>query len=398
MKQNILLILIGIWAMCLNAAGKQVKIYDAVVAADGSGDYMSVQAAIDAVPDNNKRQWLILVKAGTYREHVLIPAGKNHISIVGEGADKVTITDNQVSGGPQAVPVDKGATVVVHANDITFEGISFVNSHGVEAEAGPQALALYAKGDRIALNRCAIKSYQDTYRTSNMDNGRNYVSRSLILGAVDFIYGSGNAWIEECMIQINRKSGGWIVAPKHSPQTRWGYVFNNCTLTAAGVPSETSILLGRPWHGEPKTLFMNTRSEITIPAEGWCPHMGGLPSMFAEYNTMDAEGNPIDLSKRIDRYWKMNEQGDTLWSTAKKVLTNEEVAKYTIEAVMGGDDNWQPEQLFAPSDEPIGYAVYKDNRLVDVVRRVSAKYQKDVYQVKAINKFGCFHEQTDGEY
>ena len=126
--------------------------------------------------------------------------------------------------------------------------------------------------------------------------------------------------------------------------------------------------------------------------------MGGLPSMFAEYNTMDAEGNPIDLSKRIDRYWKMNEQGDTLWSTAKKVLTNEEVAKYTIEAVMGGDDNWQPEQLFAPSDEPIGYAVYKDNRLVDVVRRVSAKYQKDVYQVKAINKFGCFHEQTDGEY
>ncbi|MBR0037090.1 MAG: hypothetical protein IJP70_05560 [Bacteroidales bacterium] len=391
MKRNILFLLTGIWSLVL-LAKEPVKVYDAVVAADGSGDYTSVQAAIDAVPDGNGQPYLILVKAGTYREHVLIPKGKNHICLVGEGAERVAISDSQVSGGPQAVPVDQGATVVVHANDITFEGISFVNAHGVENQSGPQALALYAKGDRIALNRCAIKSYQDTYRTSNKENGRNYVTRSLILGAVDFIYGNGNAWIEDCTIQVNRKSGGWIVAPKHSPKTRWGYVFSNCTLTADGIPSETSILLGRPWNYEPKTVFLNTRSEITIPAEGWCPHMGGLPQVFAEYNTMDAQGRPLDLSKRIDRYWKLDQKNDTVWCTAKKMLTEEEAAQYTLEAVMGGDDHWQPELLFAPADQPIGYAIFKEGRLTSVVRKLSWRYRKSAYQVKPINRYGCFQE------
>ncbi|MBQ9215635.1 MAG: pectin esterase [Prevotella sp.] len=350
------------------------KVYHAIVAADGSGDYTSVQAAIDAVPTNNLSQHLIYIKAGTYREHVFIPQGKGRLSLIGEGMDCVFITDNQKSGGPDAVPVDKGATVVVHASDVTFQGISFVNSYGVEAEDGPQALALYAKGDRIAIDHCRILSYQDTYRTSESVNGRNYVSNSLIMGAVDFIYGSGNAWLEQCTIKINRKSGGWIVAPKHQAATRWGYVFNHCTLTADGNPAETSILLGRPWHHQPQTVFLYTRSEITIPAEGWCPHMNGLPSVFAEYNTTDASGNLLDLSKRINRYYRFNEQRDTLWCTAKNVLTAEEAAQYTVEAVMGGDDHWNPEQIFAMHEKPLGYIVVDDKRI-------------------AVNQYGCFERE-----
>ena len=190
MKQ---LLLFLTWCIA-STAFAQKGVYNAIVAADGSGDYTTVQAAIDAVPDDNLSQYLIYIKAGTYNEHVYIPLNKSRLSIIGEGADKVFISDNKKSGGPGAIPVDKAATVVVHANDITFQGISFVNSHGVEAQAGPQALALYAKGDRIAFDHCAMLSYQDTYRTSEADNGRNYVSNSLIMGGVDFIYGSGNAW------------------------------------------------------------------------------------------------------------------------------------------------------------------------------------------------------------
>ena len=341
------------------------KVYHAVVAADGSGDYTSVQAAINAVPEYNLCQHLIFIKAGIYKEHVFIPQSKGRLSLIGEGSDRVFITDNKKSGGPEAIPVDKGATVVVHANDIVFQGISIVNAYGVEAEDGPQALALYAKGDRIALDHCAILSYQDTYRTSEADNGRNYVSHSLILGAVDFIYGSGNAWLEQCTIKINRKSGGWIVAPKHKPETRWGYVFNHCTLTADGNPKETTIWLGRPWHHQPQTVFLNTRSEITLPAEGWYPTMAGLPSVFAEYNTMDADGKPLDLSKRINRYYRKNEKKDTVWCTAKNVLTKEEAEQYTVEAVMGGDDQWNPELIFMPTEKPIGYVTI-DGKLLPV--------------------------------
>lgn len=346
------------------------KIYNAVVATDGSGDYSSVQAAIDAVPANNINQYLIYIKAGTYKEHVLIPLNKSRISIIGEGSDCVFITDDKKSGGPDAIPVDQGATVVVHANDITFQGISFVNSYGVRANDGPQALALYAKGDRIAIDHCAILSYQDTYRTSEADNGRNYVVNSLILGAVDFIYGNGNAWFECCTLKINCKSGGWIVAPKHRPETRWGYVFNNCILTADGNPKETSIWLGRPWHHQPQTVFLNTRSEITLPAEGWYPTMAGLPSVFAEYNTLDADGKPMDLSRRINRYYKLDEKGDTIWCTAKNVLTAEEASVYTVETVMAGDDQWNPTQIFSMANT-IGYVVAKGEK-------------------RLVNQYGCF--------
>lgn len=350
------------------------NIYHAVVAADGSGDYTSVQAAIDAMPENNLCQYLIFIKAGTYQEHVFIPLNKGHLSLIGEGSDRVIITDNKKSGGPDAIPVDKGATVVVHANDVVFQGISMVNSHGVEANNGPQALALYAKGDRIAIDHCHIMSYQDTYRTSEADNGRNYVSHSLILGAVDFIYGSGNAWLEQCTIKINRKSGGWIVAPKHKPETRWGYVFNHCTLTADGNPKETSIWLGRPWHHQPQTVFLNTRTEITIPEEGWYPTMAGLPSVFAEYNTMDGDGHPLDLSKRISRYYYLDAKKDTIWGTAKSVLTKEEAARYTMKAVMGGDDHWNPEQIFQTTTGIIGFVTIDDKKI-------------------AVNQYGCFERE-----
>lgn len=347
------------------------KVFHAVVAVDGSGDYTSVQDAINAMPANNLNQYLIYIKAGTYSEHVFIPMDKGRLSLIGEGSDCVFITDDQKSGGPDAVPVDKGATMVIHANDVTLQGISIVNSYGVEANNGPQALALYAKGDRIAIDHCQILSYQDTFRTSEAVNGRNYISHSLIMGAVDFIYGSGNAWFERCTIKVNRKSGGWIVAPKHRPETRWGYVFNHCTLTADGNPKETTIWLGRPWHHQPQTVFLNTRSEITIPAEGWYPTMAGLPSVFAEYNTMDANGNTLDLSKRINRYYRLNAQKDTTWCTAKNVLTGDEASQYTVKAVMSGNDNWQPEQIFQYTGEPIGFITI-DNRQIPV------------------NRYGCF--------
>lgn len=374
MRFKSLLLLAFIFSV-ISARGAD-RVFNAIVAQDGSGDYTSVQKAIDAVPENNISQYLIYIKAGTYKEHVFIPLSKCHVSLIGEGSDRVVISNDKVSGGPKALPVDKGATVVVHANDVVFQGITIENSYGVQAEDGPQALAFYAKGDRIALDHCALLSYQDTYRTSEAVNGRNYLSNSLILGAVDFVYGSGNAWIDKCIIKINRKAGGWIVAPKHKHETRWGYVFNNCTITADGNPEETSIWLGRPWHNEPKTVFLNTRAEITIPAEGWYPTMAGLPSVFAEYNTMDADGKPLDLSKRISRYYYLDAKKDTVWGMAKNILTDKEAARYTVDAVMGGDDNWQPEHIFQYNGSPIGFVTIDGKQV-------------------AVNSYGCFQREAD---
>ena len=217
------------------------------------------------------------------------------------------------------------------------------NSYGHDKQAGPQALALNTMGDRTVFKNVAMLSYQDTWITPSTSNYRVYAKDCFIEGAVDFIYNSGNIYIDNATIYINRKSGGYIVAPSHGADVEWGYVFMNCRITAPSVPSETDVWLGRPWHNNPKTVFINTIAEVTIPAKGWYPTMGGLPVLWADYNTMDAHGNPVDLSQREDTYYYTDSNtGEKVYGKAKNYLTAEEAAQYTVKNVLSGKDNWQP--------------------------------------------------------
>lgn len=107
-------------------------------------------------------------------------------------------------------------------------------------------------------------SFQDTYRTANDVNARNYVLDCYIEGAVDFLYGQGNVFFDRCTLCIMAKQGGWIVAPKHAEGTTWGYVLSGTTITAPGNPAETTVWLGRPWLHSPMAVFINTRSFVTL--------------------------------------------------------------------------------------------------------------------------------------
>lgn len=381
------------------------RLYDAVVAQDGSGDYATIQSAINAVPNGLIKPYLIFVKSGTYKEHVDIPEAKPYIHLIGQGYDKVFISDNRLCGGDNAYSVDKGATVVARPANLYFEGISFVNSWGKEKNAGPQALALYTVNDRVILKNCGLYSYQDTWLTAYTVNRRQYATHCWIEGAVDFIYGQGNILIENSKINIVRTSGGYIVAPNHDAATTWGYVFLNDTITAPGEPSKTSVWLGRPWHGSPKTVYINTVAEVTIPAEGWYPTMGGLPSIWADYNTMDAKGNPVDLSNRRDTYYYIS-GGDTIWGKAKNHLTPEEAVQYTVKNVLSGDDLWQPTLITEACEAPsaianigkitwnavpyaICYVIEKNDSVIAFT--TSTSYDCDAsstYKILAVNEYG----------
>ncbi len=385
----------------------EARLYDVVVAQDGSGDFTSVQAAVDAAPENRATPWLIFIKEGEYKEHVNIPANKPYLYFIGQDYKKVFISDERLSGGDNAVHVDEGATVVARAKNLFFEGISFVNAYGVREKNGPQALALNTKEDRAVFNNCGMYSYQDTWITPSLSNARAYVKNCFIEGAVDFIYNSGDYYFDECIINIVRKSGGYIVAPSHASDVKWGYVFMNNTITAPGVPSETDVWLGRPWHNSPKTVWINTIAEVTIPAAGWFDHMGGLPVIWAEYNTMDAKGNPVDLSQRRTEYYK-EENGQKIWGTAKAVLTAEEAARYTIKNVLGGSDNWQPELLTEACEAPVPtidktagkitwgavpyaicYVITKDGKVIGFTKDCTYDYEEGaVYSVQAANEYG----------
>ncbi len=386
------------------------RLYDAVVAADGTGNYTTVQAAIDAAPENLTSSWLIFIKAGTYNEHVNIPKTKPYIHLIGESKEKVSISDNRLSGGENAVHTSIGATVVAESDNLFFEGISFVNSYGVEKKDGPQALALNTMGDRLVFNKCGMYSYQDTWITTSTSNNRCYAKQCFIEGAVDYIYNSGNYYFDECTQNIVRKDGGFIVAPSHAADVEWGYVFVNNTITAPGIPSETSVWLGRPWHNSPKTVWINTKAEVTLYPEGWAEHMGGLPALWAEYNTMDGDGNVVDLSKRRTKYYK-EVDGVKVWSDeVQAVLSANEATQYTIENVLGGDDNWQPEVMCEPCAAPapivvgttmtwapvpyaICYVITKDDKVVGfTTERSYAVEEGATYKVQAANEFGGLSE------
>ncbi|MBQ2950456.1 MAG: Ig-like domain-containing protein [Prevotella sp.] len=382
------------------------RIYDAVVAADGSGDYKTVQEAIDAAPAGRAFPWLIFIKNGEYKGHVDVPANKPYLHFIGQERDKVIITDDKLCGGDNAVHVSVGATVVVNSNNCYFDNLTLENSWGHDKQAGPQALALNTSGDRTVFKNVAMLSYQDTWITPSTSNYRVYAKDCFIEGAVDFIYNSGNIYIDNTTLYINRKSGGYIVAPSHAADVKWGYVFMNCTITAPGNPAETDVWLGRPWHNQPKTVFINTTAEVTIPAAGWYEKMGGLPALWAEYNTMDGDGNPLDLSQRRSSYWK-EVDGEQVWvHNVKNVLTAEEAAQYTVKNVLSGSDNWQPsiitESCAAPQAKIEGnkivwdavpyaicYVIIKDNEVVGFTTECEFACEANAeYKVFAANEQG----------
>ena len=385
----------------------QARLYDAVVAQDGSGDYKTIPEAISAAPANRVKPWLIFVKEGTYTGHHLIPANKPYIHLIGQDKSKVFISDSRLCGGDNAYGIDDGATTCVKSANCYFEGISFMNAYGYEQKAGPQALALVTDNDRIIFNKCGWYSYQDTYYSGRNANDRVYVKDCWIEGAVDFIYGSNNVLFDADTINIVRKSGGYIVAPSHPSNTEWGYVFLSNLITAPGRPSETDVWLGRPWHNSPKTVFINTKAEVTIPATGWYPTMGGLPAIWADYNTMDAYGNPLDLNNRRSRYYYLS-GNDTIWGTAKNRLTDEEAAQYTVRNCMGGSDAWQPEAVCEACEAPapvysegatnftwpavpyaICYVVTKDGQVETITTDCSCSYVAgSAYAVQAVNEYG----------
>lgn len=386
----------------------EARLYDAIVDINGGGDYTSLQAAIDGAPAGRVKPWLIFVKNGNYKEHVDIPANKPFMHIIGQDRDKTVILDDRLCGGDNAVHVSVGATVVVNSNDCFFENITLENSYGHEQKNGPQALALNTGGDRTIFNNVAMLSYQDTWITPSTSAYRAYVRNSLIEGAVDFIYNSGDIYIENTTLLITRDSGGYIVAPSHDVDVAWGYVFRDCTITAPGDPSKTTVWLGRPWHNYPKTVFLNTRAEVNIPATGWYETMGGLPAIWADWNTTDANGNLVDLSQRRDTYYR-TENGEKVYGKAKNHLTDEEAAQYTVANVLSGSDSWQPviktEACEAPHATISGsllswyevpyaicYVVTNGDDVVAITTDTEVELVEsraaNAYAVQAVNEFG----------
>ena len=400
------------------------KLFDAVVAKDGSGDYLTIQAAIDAVPNSRTAPWLIFVKNGTYKEHVQIPQSKSFIHVIGQSEQGVIITDNRLSGedGNPETPNygSEGSTVVVYGTNCYFENITFINQFGVDNQNGPQALAMYTNTDKVSFNNCTFRSYQDTFLTGSTTHSKGYLLNCNIEGAVDFIFGQGNFYFDKNILTCVRPNGGYIVAPSHPESTQWGYVFSNCTLDGS---SGVITYLGRPWHNAPKAAFLNTISKIDIYPVGWHYKMGAIPAIFADYNTMDENGNALDLSQRIDTYEYdvKDAQGNvtgTVTGTAKNFFTDEEAAVYNYENVVVGNGDWDPRAMMEVTEAPIVslidnqitwesvpyamcYVITRDETVIgfsivnSYIDDTVSNPNNYTYKVQAVNEFGALSKYSN---
>lgn len=125
-----------------------------IVAQDGSGDFRTIQEAIDQVPQDNRERVVIHVKPGAYYEKLHID--KKMVTLIGEpGQTVVTYDDCAVKRWPngQKYGTFHSYSVLVSGDDFTAEGITFENSAGPGAVAG-QALAVYIDADRVVFRCC----------------------------------------------------------------------------------------------------------------------------------------------------------------------------------------------------------------------------------------------------
>jgi pectinesterase len=287
-------------------------VYKLTVAQDGSGDYTTIQAAIDASRSFPDQRVTIFVKNGFYREKIIVPAVNTRLSIIGEDAEKTIITwndyFNKINRGRNSTFYTY--TLLVIADDFYAENLTIENTAG----AVGQALALYVMGDRSVFRNCRILGNQDTLYTDGQ-NSRQYFEGCYIEGTTDFIFGPATALFNNCTIFSKRDS--YITAASTPEGKPFGYVFMNCKITAA--PEAKKVFLGRPWRDYARTVFMNCELGAHIVPAGWSNWSGTGRDKTAYYAEYGNTGPGADTSGRVP------------WSHQ---LSKEEAARYTIANIL----------------------------------------------------------------
>ena len=288
-----------------------------VVSRDGTGDFRTLQEAVESARAFMDYTVTIYVKNGVYKEKVIVPSWVENIDIIGEDRDKTIITYDD-HANINKMGTFRTYTVKVEGSDITFKNLTIENN---AAQLG-QAVALHTEGDRLKFINCRILGNQDTIYTGAKFT-RLYFKDCYIDGTTDFIFGPSTALFENCMIHSKRTS--YVTAASTPKEAKYGYIFKHCKLTAE--PGVDKVYLGRPWRPYAYTLFIECELGKHIVPAGW--HNWGKQSNeeTARYMEYKNTGEGANVSERV------------AWS---KQLTKKEAEAVTVDAIFGTQSNWNP--------------------------------------------------------
>ena len=344
-----------------------------VVAADGTGDFATVQGALDFVPEGNKTPITIFIRNGTYNE-IIFFTGKDNLTILGEDRQKTIIAypnndrfNNKAGGNPfgpgaplpGTLPVRSGAVyrrglfLAHRVNNLTIANLTL---HNTTPHGGTQAEALILNGTpgaRATIVNVDLYSFQDTLQI----NGQAYVDNCYIEGDVDFMWGTGPCFLENCELK-SLSSNGYFTQIRN-PIGNHGYVFKNCTFE--GAPGVTGNFLSRiapVRFPASEVVLIDCLLTDAVGAVGWRLDQVNQPAAEAsqvhywEYNSHDSAGRPIDMSQRltIARQLKLPDDG--------KAITNYGDPKFVLGA------EWTP--LLAPiiTAQPASVSVSSGEKVI----------------------------------
>ena len=328
MNKLLLLFSTILLSLTAQAASKYDNPDTLVVARDGTGEFRTIDEAIEVCRAFMDYHKVIYVKNGTYKEKLIIPSWLQNIEICGESAENTIITYDdhaniQIVLGtaePRTQPMGtfRTYTLKIEGNAITLKNITIENN---SARLG-QAVALHTEGDRLVFINCRFIGHQDTVYTG-VAGTRLFFKDCYICGTTDFIFGPSTAWFESCTIESLINS--YVTAASTPKDLPYGYVFNNCRLIAQ--PEATKVYLGRPWRDYGYTLFMNCDLGKHIRPEGW--------------------HNWEKHREQTARYLEYNNHGDGAKTTERvgwsRLLTKKEASKITPENVFRQETSWLPE-------------------------------------------------------
>jgi pectinesterase len=270
-----------------------------------------VQAAFDAVPLNNKKRFVIMVKKGTYKEKLHLDSSKNFVTLMGEDKFHTILTyddhTGKVSPTGDTINTRNSWSFLIKADNFTASNISFQNDAGFSAG---QAVAVESDGDKAIFDNCRFTGNQDVLFT-NSDKSRQYYQQCYIEGTTDFIFGSATVWFEQCRIHSRKNSH--VTAASTPPEKKLGYIFNDCVLT--GDTSLHNVSLGRPWRPYAAVVYLHCFIGPHIRAEGWSNWNNTdnyKTTRYAEYKNYGPSADP---------------SGRVTWS---RQLTDEEAKEYSV--------------------------------------------------------------------
>jgi pectinesterase len=304
-------IIILTFFICINAAAQKIT-----VAKDGSGNYKTVQAALDAVTPGNDKPVTIFVKKGLYKEVIIVDARKNFVNLVGEDKEKTILSFDNHAGTKLAngdtLNTWTCASFFVYGNDFHAENISFENKAGFTAG---QAVAVRVEGNRASFKNCNISGFQDVLFLSG-SGVKHYFQDCYIEGTTDFIFGAATAVFKNC--HIHSKKNSHVTAASTNSIIPFGFVFFDCRLTADSNINKVS--LGRPWSPTASVTYINCWLGLHIITDGWNNWKNPANETTARYAEYKSTGPGANAALRV------------LWS---KQLTDEDVKKFSLKNILG---------------------------------------------------------------